>query len=586
MSRVASGKTRIDKCYEKQKNGSYYVYERHSVYDPASGQYKSVKKVLLGKIPEGHPKTEDPIPTRPKRKSVAKHGQELTVEQYPTAMIEILNHILETSGVKAELESALEDEDDKGLRDKIQTCALYLLVNDGESWAGMHNWTRDNLGFLPYVHGPITKDISHDLVKYLGENPAIKNKVFLLRAKKLDDDELLALDSSTYIVETKTGEIRIVQYAMHKDNTIRQLYKAVEVYAINCRKPVAFALIPANIPDCNTVAAVLKQLEFLNLKSLELISDGGYCTDATIGLMLSKHQHFVTHIETNTKWIVPIIDQHREELLYGGEVIGIDPSYTGMRFPVKHTFKYVDEAGEEQTITRRVNVFIYHSTARAAKDEEAMLAKFEQYKEDLIDGAALCDDKKDFDSFCDKYMKVTKDASGKVLEVTRKSANWKKLMRLNGFLVILADKEKDVNKGFEKYRAREKVEEDIKNDKSHAGGDVTYKHSTITIDGQYFIRFESRTLRESFDLELKSIRRNLAVPNGNDEHDTSENLKLERKLRSWLQHTSLVNIIKWFAKLTATSIHHGKKEYLWQPDYIKRDKLFLKKIGLYQGDEK
>ena len=84
-------------------------------------------------------------------------------------------------------------------------------------------------------------------------------------------------------------------------------------------------------------------------------------------------------------------------------------------------------------------------------------------------------------------------------------------------------------------------------------------------------------------MELKSIKRNLAVPNGNDEHDTSENLKLERKLRSWLQHTSLVNIIKWRAKLTATSIHHGKKEYLWQPDTIKRDKLFLEKIGIKTG---
>ena len=584
MGRIASGQTRTDRYFERQKNGSYYVYERQSVYDSKTGQYKSIGKTLLGKIPAGHPLTEEPVPTRPKIKAKQKSGQEISVTRTSTGMIDILNHIVDNSGVKNELDKVLDE--DIGTRDKILTCAMYLLANDGESWAGMHTWTRDHLEFLPYIHGPITKDVAHDLVDYLGNHPEIKTKVFVERAKDLDDDELLALDSSTYYIETETGEIRFVQPSMHKDKSIKPVYNVVEIFAIKRRKPIAYTIIPGNIPDSKTVGAVLKKLDFLKLKTLEMVSDGGYCTEESVGLMLSKNQHFVTHIEADTKWISSIIEENRSDLLYGGEVVKKDSSFTGLRFPVKHTFHYNDEdTGKANEITKRVNVFIYHSSSKAAIDERDLLEKFSRYSEDLLDDAVVGENQKEFDSFCQKYMVITKNESGAIIKITRNNAEWKKKMRHNGFLVIIADKEKDINAAFEKYRARETIEEDIKNGKMHSGCDITRKHSEETIDGQFFVQFECKSLRESFHLELNSIKSNLAVPNGNDKHDKTLALKKESKLRRWLQQTSMVNIIKWFAQLKQTVVKDGKKEYVWKPDYIERDKMFLEKLGLYT-DEK
>jgi len=322
----------------------------------------------------------------------------------------------------------------------------------------------------------------------------------------------------------------------------------------------------------------------LNLKALELVSDGGCCTDETIGLMLSSKQHFVTHIEADTKWIAPIIEENMNDLLYGGEVINEDPGFTGMRFPVKHTFQYTDEnTGRAKEITGQLNVFIYHSTVKAANDEKEMLVKFSRYKQDLLNNAVFCDDKKDFDSFCEKYMTISRDEAGNIISVNRKNENWKKRMRFNGFIVIIADREKNLEMAFEKYRARETVEENIKDGETDFGAHVTRILSEETINGQCFLQFECKTLRESFRLELNSIKRNLAVPNGNDEHDRLSELKKERMLREWLQKTSTADIMMWFDQLKQTVIKGERKEYEFNPDYIERDKMFLNKLGLYTG---
>ena len=56
-----------------------------------------------------------------------------------------------------------------------------------------------------------------------------------------------------------------------------------------------------------------------------------------------------------------------------------------------------------------------------------------------------------------------------------------------GFIVLLADREDNVNSAFEKYRLRKKIEEMIKSHKAHVGGRKIGKHKTETAEGQAFV---------------------------------------------------------------------------------------------------
>ena len=49
MGRVASDQEKIDQVEKKQKNGSIYVYERHSRHDSSKGYYVSVGQKLIRK---------------------------------------------------------------------------------------------------------------------------------------------------------------------------------------------------------------------------------------------------------------------------------------------------------------------------------------------------------------------------------------------------------------------------------------------------------------------------------------------------------------------------------------------------------
>jgi len=115
MGRKASGKLCSDTTKCRQKNGWTYLFAREREYNPETKRYRTVRKTLVGKYPPGDPCTGPPLPTRPKRRSpstASAQSQEaageggksnLTISMETTAMIDIIMHVAENSGVKKEI---------------------------------------------------------------------------------------------------------------------------------------------------------------------------------------------------------------------------------------------------------------------------------------------------------------------------------------------------------------------------------------------------------------------------------------------------------------------------------------------------
>ena len=167
----------------------------------------------------------------------------------------------------------------------------------------------------------------------------------------------------------------------------------------------------------------------------------------------------------------------------------------------------------------------------------------------------------------------------RVLDVRINPEAYQKQCRYHGFVVLVASREKDTNTAFEKYRAREYVEEDFKNCKYHIGGNHPRVWDDDTLDGQILVQFLAQSMHESFATMLRTQRDSLGVPNGDAEHDTNENLKLENQLKNWINKTSMNGILQWFdaiEKITAD----GATKRTWRTETTKRDRLFLDKLGV------
>ena len=572
MPRKASGEIKTDRYIETQANGTTYVYERSRKYDPDKKYNVNLGTKLLGILKPGTTDYHDDdniTSTRPKRKVNPKVAN---AHKARTGMIDIIKHISDISGIERELEAALPGEE--GIAQKLLTCAWFLFATDGDSMPKIRPWSRKYEGILPYRHGIITKDMYHDLYYELGSREEVKQSIFQSRADSLGEEVILALDSSTFEVES--CQLSAGRKAVHKDKLVKKVYKIVNFYSLDERRPVAFSLLPGNIPDCSSVGNALKQLKVLNLSNVEIISDNGYCNDNTIALMLLEGQHFITRIGADIKWIQPLIARHRRTLEHGGGIVECDPLFSGIKATVKRSFSTDDG----RTVEKSVNVFIYFSSVNKSKDDVYFRETFSRYRHTLLNGTAQCDERKAIESFSDKYMVIEHGSDGEIVSISENTKNYDAHMKYNGYLVLIADRESDVSTALRKFRKREYFEEDIKNYKGHTGGRKARVWDTDTLEGQILAQFLALTMHESFESRIKYLKDTLAKPNGDAKHDTSDTLKSEKQLYNWIFKHSLFDILHWFDAIATTEVKGQNEKVTWITETTHRDKLFLEKLGI------
>lgn len=590
MPRPYTGKESISRSEITKPNGSIYVYERTTWYNRDTKKTESRRKLLGIKDPV----TGEMHNTRPRKSkevSLDPGDSSVTVTTKANAMISILSHLSNISGVSKEVTAAMRG--DRGLQEKVLTLAWYAFATEGRSWTRAENWTRSFQAELPYHYGPITEDIYQELFQELGSHADIKWKVFKNRAKQMGQDELLALDSSTVSTTTKT--INNAQTAKDKDGIVKKVYKVVYIYSITSRQLIAYDLIPGHIPDCSTVDTALTHLDILGLnKSIEVVQDNGYATDEDIGEFLHRKRHFVTRLEPNRKWISSEVDKALDQIRDGSEgtsIIHCDPEFSGKAVRIEHAFPYKrkygsvekgKKAGDIEYITSKVNVFIYYSTKKKGDDDSKFRTQFEQVREDAINGAYL---NKEACTFLDRYCVITKNADGTISDVALEPEAYRKKMKYNGVLIVVADKERNIESALIKYRSRETIEEGIEGHKGHIGGDTSKPGMTDeSLDGELFVEFLANSIRESFRTRLRSLKSTLGVPNGDREHDLKANLDLETKVKNWIRKKSIVYLIEYFERKEVTIVKDGMKTFKLEGYKTNRDRLFLEKIGVTKDD--
>ena len=584
MGRPFTGKKNVSTFEETKPNGSIYVYERTTWYDPEKGYSRSSRK-LIGKR-DGT--TGEVVPTRPKRSATDKAEQdqnEITVGKKSNAMISIIQHLSSISGVTDEVKIATGK--DRGSAEKLLTLAWYPFATEGQTWTRAENWTQAHLQELPYSYGPITESIYQSFFYYIGQHEEIKWAIFIQRARRMGDGELLALDSTLIVCENSS--VKDAKTTKNKAGVISGAYKVVYLYSVTARQMIAYAKVPGHIPDCSTVAFALDYFKALELKgSIEIVQDNGYATEQDLGQYLHAKRHFITRLEPSCNWIRDKVKEYLPRIKEGGtgtSVIHSDPEFSGVKVSVTHQFPYVRKygsaskglkAGDTEFITAKINVFIYYSSYKQGIDDKKLREQLIRAQYDIEAGAVLDDELK---KIADKYIVQSKTAKGDVI-ATIDMAKYKSALQYHGLLVIAADKESDIDKALMKYRSRETIEEGIEGHKGHTGGDSKKCGSDDSVDGELLIEFLGNSMRESLRSKLREMERVLAIPNGDSEHDQKANLSIEAKVKRMIRKKPMLNILESFDRKFVTVVGRGKKKYEITMPQTKQDAIFLKKLGV------
>lgn len=578
MPAKPSGEIKTRTIQQRQKNGDIYILERKTLYDPELKYNKVLSTKLISKIPKD---SELPVPTRPKRrkKSDSEGNSEIvTASRKHVGMMDIIDHIGSESGI----DDAIYASTDIGTAQKIISLARYLLATNGQSLPGIQTWQYSHP--LPYEDG-ISEDVYHSLFVQIGEDEGLQQSFFKCRCDELSSTDALAYDSTT--VSTYSENQNEARYGYNKAFDGLKTIKFLALYSIETRQPVAFTKQAGNLPDVTSIENAIKQIEALGVKTTEVVTDNGYYSEKNLSSLLQAGFDFITLASNDIRWIRPEIDKHFEEFTDIRTVCPFDPTIHGISVKVMHTFektrKYANhksgaEKGSTETFDRRIYLNIFFNASRQAADRINFETDLYDLKCMLEDGVPLSELSEAAQRKVRKYFSIRK--WGKKIIVTPDNKAIQEAYKYHGFFVLVSNKEREPFECLRKYRRRETIESFFETKKQQTDGTRARVWYGDTLRGRMFVQFVALCYYEYLAEELRKIKQVLAVENGDPAHDTQTNLKLEKKLKSWMNNTPQYLQLQWFDTVENVDVSVKLKRKRWTTEITARDALYLDKLGV------
>ena len=578
MPAKASGEVKTRIVHNTQKNGDIYVLERQTIYDADKKRNKVLSTRLLSKIPKG---SEISVPTRPKKSHLEKESNvlgEITASRSHVGMMELVDHI----GVVSGIDSGIYGNTDIGTAQKIVSIARYFLATNGQSLPGILTWQFNHP--LPYEDG-ITEDIYHDLFVRVGRNESLQQNFFANRCDSIKEKAVLAYDSTT--ISTYSENQIEARYGYNKAEDGLKTIKLLTLYSIETRQPVAFTKQPGNLPDVITIENALKQLSALGLENAEIITDNGYYSEHNIAALFLAHFDFVTLAKTSLKWVKAELDNHLNEFGSVSSTCPYDSGTHGITVTLMRDFikvrkysgkKSGSQKGDEEIFRRRVYLHLYFNPMRKVEDDIDFDNDLIELRRNIEEGVKLEDLPKNVQTKATKYLNVKR--RGNKTTVSFNEVACIDAKRHHGYFALVSNSEKDTFECLRKYRKRETIESFFESVKRRTDGTRVRVWDADTLRGRMFIQFVALCYYEYLSNEIRIIKKNLGIKNGEPAHDSAINLALEKKLKVWLENTPIYLVLQWFDTVEGVTVSSKLTSKRWTTEITSRDRMLLEKMGM------
>jgi len=493
-------------------------------------------------------------------------------------MMEIIDHIGAASGI----DDGIYGNTDTGTAQKIISIARYLLATNGQSLPGILTWQFNHP--LPYEDG-LSEDVYHDLFVQLGRDESLQQNFFASRCASIKQRAVLAYDSTT--ISTYSENQIEARYGYNRDEDGLKTIKLLTLYSIETRQPVAFTKQPGNLPDVITIENALKQLSVLGLGDAEIITDNGYYSEHNLAALFIANFYFVTLVKTSIKWVRAEIDTHRGDFGNVSSVCPFDTSTHGITLTLMRDFvkvrKYANrksgiQKGDEETFRRRVYLHLFFNPTRRVEEDTSFNDDLIELRRSIEEGIKVEDLPIGAQKLAAKYLHIKR--WGKTTHVSFNEAACREAKNYHGFFALVSNCEKDTFECLRKYRKRETIESYFESVKQRADGTRVRVWNTDTLRGRMFVQFVALCYYEHLSNEIRNMKKLLGVKNGDPAHDTAAILKLEKKLKGWLDNSPIYIVLQWFDAVEGVKVSSKLISKRWTTEITSRDKLFLDKLGV------
>ena len=577
MPRKASGEVKIRRVEIKQKNGDTYVYERKILYNPEKKYNETLESQLIGKILAG---TTELIPTRPKRReNGAPAADDVSAVRKRAGMMAILDYVGRASGI----DDLLYRCTDKGTAQKIISLARYIVATNGQPLPLIDVFQATHQ--LPYEDG-LSESIYHDLFLRVGRDAGLEQKFFLGRCEALGTHPAIAYDSTT--VPTYSRQQIEARYGGRKkgDRGLKQI-KFLVLYEAVTRQPIAFRKLPGNVSDVTTIANAIAQLKVLGIDGAELITDNGYCSGPNIARLLLAGFRFITRIKTSESWVKQAINEHLDLADDPAAAVPFDPDIHAVTVAGMRTFEkprvYASQkkglkAGDIEHFRRRIYLQLYCNQVVQLEQSRAFDEKLRAVRDLLEAGTPLKLLTKAQQRLAAEYLCI-KERGGKTSVAFNVEA-CREVKRRFGFFALVSNKRKDPFDCLRTYRRRTLIELCFEDYKDKTGGSRPRVWSADALQGRMFVQFVALCYLEFFAESIQVLKDSLGQETGDKGHDVKQVLDAEKKLKTWLENTSLHHVLQWFDTVESTEVSARQRRRRWNTETTIRDRLFLKKLGV------
>ena len=570
MGRPLSGVPHVGRRTETRKDGTKYIYERTTIYDPQTKKIKVLGCKLIGKILKG---SNEIIKTRPKKPAAPKPVAPVKVARSHVGASEILDFVGKQSGIDTCILRSLPQAEAL----KAISLARYLAACDRKTLPGIETWQLNHQ--IPYLE-PLTERVYGTLFEQLGRNESWTQNYFRHIASTLEKEPALALDSTTF--STYSTNLKEARYGFNKDADGLPTIKFVTLYSVKNRLPIAYCKQPGNIPDVISIQTALKQLSVLGVTKPLIVTDNGYYSMGNMVEFLDSNMKFLTLASRSATWLRDIVEEALAELdnldnicPYDTQVKGKTVSKMQEFSRLRHRSTASAKAGETQKFSRRIYVHILRNSeiqtckTRALEEELTALRSTVLSGEELSESAA----KK-----VEKYLILSRQGRGGKLTVKFNQEAFNETAKFFGLFVLVSNKAQDCFEALEDYRLREKTEEAFGIYKEYCDGRKPRVWTGDRLRGRQFVQFIALSYRCWLIGKVREIKELLAKWLVEKEKK-SEKSKAE-KLLSWLDNRSLAQILDWFDCIEETTVASKAEEIRWKTESIERDKFFLSLLGM------
>lgn len=246
----------------------------------------------------------------------------------------LLEQIANDVGIIKDLEEVFDG--DKKLVDEVMTLAMYLVIQKS-------SFSRLAMA-QKIIKFPAQRELKSPAITRLMQSITEhhRQKLFSLRMKRLPEDDLVSVDSTSRSSYGNT--LSDIRWGKNKEGLPLKQTVEVVVYSLTSHVPIYYRTFPGNIPDSRSLETILSELEYAGFNGIPIVTDRGYESVNNLEMYIRKGQPMIMCTKTSQKHVQEIIDKiNVNEIGVEGMNLDVDSRIYNSQHVIKYDIRNQDE---------------------------------------------------------------------------------------------------------------------------------------------------------------------------------------------------------------------------------------------------